>query len=96
MQDQRQIGPALAERSRAIVAIRRWIAAELGASRPVSADVAAQLTSDVERGSRVLLRMALAREVTRGDLMSVGRELQMLRSLAVVSTREPLSLDCRG
>jgi len=95
-EDPRQLAPALVERSRAIDAIRRWIAAEVGASRPVGAELAAQITLDLEKGKQVLLRRVLAREITRGDLMSVGRELQMLRNLQDSSTRKPVSLNCRG
>ncbi len=95
-EDPRQVGPALAERARAIDAVRRWMAAELVASRPLGAELAAQLTSDLENGTRILLRRVLAREVTRGDLRSVDRELRMLRNLQDSSARKPVSLNCRG
>lgn len=95
-EDTRQLGPALAERSRAIEAIRRWIAAELDASRPVGPEFVAQLTSDLEKGKQVLVRRVMAREMTRGDLMRVGRELQMLRKLRSPSACKPVSLNCRG
>jgi hypothetical protein len=95
-EDPRQLEPALAERSRAISAIRRWIAVELGAAQPLGTELVAQLTSDLEKGTRVLLGMALAREGTRGDLMRVGREIRVLRNLQDSSTRKPSSLNCRG
>jgi len=95
-EDPRQLGQALTERSRAIEAIRRWIAAEHSASRPVGAELAAQITLDLQKGTQVLLRRVLAREITRGDLMSVGRELQMLRHLQGSPARRPVSLNCRG
>ena len=95
-EDPGQMGAALTERSRAIQAIRRWIAAELDASRPVSPELMAQLTSDLEKGKQVLLRRVMTREITRGDLMRVGRELQMLRHLQGSSARKPVSLNCRG
>jgi hypothetical protein len=95
-EDPSEIGAALAERSRAIEAIRRWIAAEIGSARPVSPEVMARLTSDLETGKQVLLRRVMAREITRADLLRVGRELQMLRHLRDSSARQPVSLNCCG
>jgi hypothetical protein len=95
-EDPGQMGAALTERSRAIQAIRRWIAAERDASRSVGPDLVAQLISDLEKGKQVLLRRVMAREITRGDLMRVGGELQMLRHLQCSSVRTPVSLNCRG
>jgi hypothetical protein len=94
--DPRQVGPALEERARAIDAVRRWMAAEPVASRPLGAELAAQLTSDLENGTQILLRRVMAREVTRGDLRSVDRELRMLRNLQDSSPSKPVSLNCRG
>ncbi len=95
-EDLSEMGAALAERSRAIEALRRWIAAELDASRPVSPELMSQLTSDLEKGRQILLRRTMAREIIRGDLMRVGRELQMLRNLQNPSACKPVSLNCRG
>jgi hypothetical protein len=91
-----QLERVLAERSRAIDGIARWIAVEQKASRPVSPELACHLTTDLENGAAFLLRMALHRETTRLDLLGQGRELQILRSLSFAAPRKRPVIDCQG
>jgi hypothetical protein len=91
-----QMERALAERTRAIDAIRRWIAREPAAAREVSAELARQLTRDLDKGTQTLLRLAMDREVMRSDRMALDRQLQLLHGFqgACAATRK--SISCRG
>ena len=87
---------ALEERARAIDALQRRIAAEQQASRPLSPEVAGQLTRDLETGAAILVRRALDRDATRLDLMALNRAQQVLRGLGHPSPAKPNMIDCRG
>ena len=95
-EDPRQLDRALCERKRALDAVTAWIAAEQRASRPVSTELASHLARDLESGAEILVRLALAREATRVELMSLGRELQMLQSLNTSAPLKPTAIDCQG
>jgi len=94
--DMDQVQHGLEERARAIDALQGWIAAEQRASRPVSPEIAGQLTRDLEAGAGILVRLALDRDATRLDLMAVNRAQQVLRGLGSPSPARPTAIDCRG
>ena len=91
-----ELDRALTERGRAIDAIRRWIADEVAAARPVSADLAGQIAEDIDKGHQVMLRLALAREMMRSGRMAIDRELQVLHGIQGPGARGPASFSCRG
>lgn len=91
-----QVQRVLEERTRAIDAVQRWIGAEQQNSRPVSAEIAGQLTRDLETGAAILVRLALDRDATRLDLMALNRAQQVLRSLGDPSRARPAAIDYRG
>jgi len=92
----REVERALAERARAIDAIRRWIAGAGGAALTVRGELAGQLARELESGRQILLRLTLAREVMRSDRMSLDRELQVLHGIQGLCAKPPASLSCRG
>ena len=94
--DVRELEQALVERARAVDAIGRWIATEQAAGRTVSREVACQLTQDLEKGTQVLLGLALAREVMRSDRMALDRELQVLRGVQGLCAAGPRSISYEG
>jgi hypothetical protein len=93
--DVEQVDSALSGRAHAIDAITAWVAAEHRSSRLVNPEVAGRLTKDLETGADFVLRLALDRETGRLDLVRLGRQLHMLRSLAEPN-RKPNALDCLG
>jgi len=90
-----QVARALAERSRAIAAIAQWIEGEHRAGRRVDLELAEQMTAACQSGTQFLLRLAIEREATRADLVSLNRELQILRGLGGAPVKSQ-SIDCRG
>lgn len=94
--DMDQVQGALEERGRAIDAVQCWIAAEQQALRPVSPEMAGQLTRDLETGAGVLVRLALDRDATRLDLIALNRAQQVLRGLGEPSPSRPSAIDYRG
>jgi hypothetical protein len=94
--DAAEVRQAVAERESAIAAITGWIAAEHAASRPVSPELAKDLTRDLERGAAILLRLAIDREAARLELAKLGRELQILRRLNNSSAKKPNTIDYQG
>jgi hypothetical protein len=94
--DTDQVQGALAERGRAIDAVQGWIAAERLALRPVRPEIAGQLTRDLEAGAGILVRLALDRDATRLDLMTLNRAQQVLRGPGDGSPSRPTAIDCRG
>ena len=91
-----QIEQNLALRSRAIEALADWIAAEQLASRPVDPELLSHLTKDLESGAASLVQIVLHREAIRADLLSLGRELQVLHGLSFAALRKPSLIDCQG
>ena len=94
--DMDQVQRALAERGLAIDAIQGWIASEQQALRPVSPKITEHLTRDLETGAEFLVRLALDRDATRIDLMTLDRDLQVLRGLGGASPAGPSVIDYRG
>ena len=92
----REVERALAERARAIEAIRRWIAAAQEAALTISGKLEGQLSRELENGRQVLLRLTVAREVARSNRMALDRELQVLHGLQGLCAKRPASLSCRG
>jgi hypothetical protein len=86
----------LVERSRAIEALQRHIAEQPEASASASAELASQLTREMDSGTQVLLRLALAREVLRSDRMVLDRQLQVLRGIQSSPLAARNSISCRG
>ena len=91
-----QVQDGLEDRARAIDAVRSWITAERQSSRPVSPELAVQLTRDLEAGAGILVRLALDRDATRLELMALNRPQQVLRGLGDRSPSKPTAIDCRG
>ncbi len=94
--EHRELERALAERARAIEAMRCWIAAAQGAGLTVSEELAGQLARELETGRQILLRLTLAREVMRSDRMALDRELQVLHGIQGFCAKPSASLSCRG
>ena len=94
--DVEQFDGALAERTRAIDAVKDWIAAEQQALRPVEPELAGHLTRHLEAGADILVRLALDRDRARMDLTALDQGLQMLRGLRGASPTQPTAIDCRG
>jgi len=87
---------AFEERRQAIAAIAGWIAAEREASRPISPELAGHLIGDLDKGTGILVRMAISREAARLDLAKLVRELQVLRGLKNSSAPKTSTIDCQG
>jgi len=87
---------ALTERARAIDAVRVWLAARPGDARSGGEELARQLAQELETGRQILLRLTLAREVTRSERMSLDRELQVLNGIRGLGAKPPVALSCRG
>lgn len=87
---------ALAERMHAIEAIWEWIRREPAAARAVGRDLAKQLQRDLDQGTQILLRFAMAREVMRNDRMALDRQLQLLHGIQGLSAPRGKSISCRG
>ncbi len=87
---------ALAERGRAIEAIQRLIAAEASAGRAISEAFAGELTTALEKGRQILVRLTLARELMRSDRLAVERELQVLNGIRRLCAKPSGSLSLHG
>jgi len=87
---------AFEERRQAIAAIAGWIAAEREASRPIGPELAGHLIGDLDKGTGILVRMAISREAARLDLAKLVRELQILRGLKNSSAPKTSTIDCQG
>jgi hypothetical protein len=97
--DPERAGPlqqALAERARAVDAVARWVAEQREVSRPISRELAERLARDLQAGTDVLVRLALARDAARLDLMRAGQQLRMLRALRKSPSSIPGAIDCQG
>jgi len=91
-----EVQQAFEERQRAIAAIAGWIAAEREAPRPISPELAGHLIGDLDKGTGILVRMAITRETARLNLAKLGRELQILRGLKNSSAPKTSTIDCQG
>jgi len=92
----RQIERALTERMRAIEAIGQWIEREPEAARVMGAELAKQLKRDLDKGTQILLRFAMARELMRSDRMALDRQLQLLQGIRGWRAEGRKSISCLG
>jgi len=90
------IARALTERARAIDALLLRLAANPEDARTGGEELAGQLARELETGRHILLRLTLAREVTRSERMALDRELQVLNGIRGLGAKPPVALSCRG
>ncbi len=87
---------ALGERMRAIAAIREWIGQEPSAARLMGKELTRELQRNLDQGTQILLRLAMAREVMRNDRMAIDRQIQLLQGMRGLGGATRKSLSCRG